>query len=83
MNVTLEMSLYPLNENYKSIILNFIAQLHEQDEVKVITNGMSTQLFGTYDAVMQLVTPAIKQIYEENEQAMFVMKMGKGIQKFK
>ena len=46
MQISIEVSLYPLNENFISPIDNFISCLKKYDSIEVRTNNMSTQLFG-------------------------------------
>ncbi|MEM1152566.1 MAG: YkoF family thiamine/hydroxymethylpyrimidine-binding protein [Pseudomonadota bacterium] len=55
MKLTAEMSLYPLNAEFKPIIQSFIDTLLKRDGVEVIRNPLSTQVSGEYDQVFQLV----------------------------
>ncbi len=77
MQISVEISLYPLKEDYVSTILDFIEKLHEYPNLKVETNGMSTQVFGDYDEVMPALHTEMKEVHEQH-QAIFVMKVGKG-----
>lgn len=77
MKISLELSLYPLKEDYEELILLFIARLNQNSKLEVETNGMSTQVFGEMEEVMGTVQEAMKEIYEKDK-AMLVMKMGKG-----
>lgn len=77
MQVTAELSLYPLSEEYVQIVWDFIAELKQNPDLEVITNGMSTQIFGDIDLVMPLITEAMKKLYE-SQQAILVMKLGRG-----
>ena len=60
MKTSVEISYYPLNENYLKPIGDFIDRLNTYEELIVKTNGMSTQVFGDYDAVMEAITREIK-----------------------
>ena len=51
MRITAEISYYPLNEHFVADIEAFIAELNEQPGLQVVTNRMSTQLRGEFDAV--------------------------------
>lgn len=82
MIISAEISLYPLTENYKSIILNFLDNIKKTDGLKIETNGMSTQIFGEFDLVMGAITDEMKQIFENNK-AVLILKMGKGEMRFK
>jgi hypothetical protein len=44
----------------------------------VITNTLSTQIFGDYDLVMQVLNTEIKRSYEEFGKAIFVCKFLSG-----
>jgi uncharacterized protein YqgV (UPF0045/DUF77 family) len=82
MDVTVEISIYPLTENYEQVVLNFIDQLHQNKNIQVVTNGLSTQMFGNYDEVMQHFLPEkIKQLFEQGK-AVVLMKLAQGILKF-
>ncbi len=46
MKLSVEISKYPLTSDYIEPIKGFIAELNQQPGLRVITNTMSTQLFG-------------------------------------
>ena len=75
MKASLEISMYPLDQNYGNLILDFIHRLREYTTLEVTTNRMSTQVFGEYDEVMTAVTKEIKTSFEEDETVVMVMKM--------
>lgn len=64
MQVTAELSLYPLRDDYLPVIQSFIDSLQGRAGIRVITNAMSTQLTGEANAVFGLVREAL----EESEQ---------------
>ena len=74
MKTSVEISYYPLSENYLKPISDFIDRLNTYNELIVQTNGMSTQVFGDYDAVMKAITREIK-ISIELPHSVFVMKV--------
>lgn len=80
MQITAELSLYPLHNDYESSVWSFIEDLKQNPAIEVQTNGMSTQVFGAIDEVMPAVTDAIKKVYA-TQKAILVMKIGKGILK--
>ena len=47
MQVSVDISLYPLHQGYIPQIDAFILLLNQEPEVKVITNVLSTQLYGS------------------------------------
>lgn len=50
MKISIEISLYPLaEEKFKTEIWAFIKRLRLVEGLNVVTNGMSTQVFGDYD----------------------------------
>ncbi|GAB4400367.1 MAG: hypothetical protein OHK0053_21820 [Microscillaceae bacterium] len=78
MQVSIDISLYPLQEDYEDIILSFIAQLRQYPALDLATNGMSTQVFGEIEAVFPALQAEMQKIYEKYPQAVLVMKMAKG-----
>ncbi|HOJ19300.1 MAG: hypothetical protein GX452_08405 [Ignavibacteriales bacterium] len=74
MQASIEMSLYPLKESYKEIIKKFLEDIRKSNENLLIeTNPMSTQIFGDYDEIMDLLRREIKPVLEKNK-AVFVVK---------
>ncbi|PKH90591.1 MULTISPECIES: hypothetical protein [unclassified Pseudoalteromonas] len=78
MKLSVEISKYPLHQDYIPFIQGFIDRLNEYDDLKVITNTLSTQIFGDYDLVMQVLSTEIKRSYEEFGKAIFVCKFLSG-----
>ncbi|TKB46314.1 hypothetical protein [Thalassotalea mangrovi] len=75
MQVSIEISLYPLAEQtYKSQIWGFIDNLKAIDGLAVVTNGMSTQVFGDYDLATSTVMAEIKKVHQALGAAVFVCK---------
>ncbi|MCK9616307.1 MAG: thiamine-binding protein [Lentimicrobiaceae bacterium] len=64
MIISVEISYYPLKEDFIPSIVDFIHRLGEDERVSVTTNGMSTQMVGEYDEVMSLLTREIKKTCE-------------------
>ena len=63
MQVSAELSLYPLDADYKSIITSFIHRLREQPGIKLRTNQLSTQLTGEYGSVMDALRLALEPTF--------------------
>lgn len=78
MKLTIDISKYPLAEDYIPPIKGFIEKLNTQlsahNDVKVITNTLSTQVFGDYDAVMQALNDCIKWSFATYGKVVFVVK---------
>ncbi|HKK77440.1 MAG TPA: thiamine-binding protein [Saprospiraceae bacterium] len=75
MNISIEVSMYPLDTNYLVPIQDYIDRLNQFEDIRVRTNSMSTQIFGPYDTVMKAVSVANKHTFLEEEKVVFVMKM--------
>ena len=75
MEIGVEISLYPLNADYIPPIQSFIDRLNTHAGLRVITNSMSTQIFGDYDLLMSMLTRELRQTFTENDKAVFVMKV--------
>ena len=77
MNVSIEITLMPLKDNYKEVIKNFIKSLRN-NEFKVFENPLSTQIYGDYDKIMNLLNNKIKSIFSENNGVMINLKIVNG-----
>ena len=75
MDIGVEISLYPLHQNFIPPIQNFIDRLNADRRLRIITNSMSTQVFGDYDAVMPTLVRELRGTLESNDKAVFVMKV--------
>lgn len=78
MRISLELSLYPLDDNFLSIIKDIVEKLNADSEVKCMTNNMSTQVFGEYEAVMSLFDRILKYAFETYGKQVFVAKFLNG-----
>lgn len=79
MELSVEISKYPLTDNYKPAIKDFIDRLIATDGLVVECNTMSTQVFGDYDLVMATLSAEMKRSYQQFGKAIFVYKMIPGI----
>lgn len=77
MKVSVDISLYPLDKNYESPIIAFIEKLRASGFL-VLENPLSTQVYGDYDQVMELIKNAMKETFVTEEMAVFNMKFIKG-----
>jgi uncharacterized protein YqgV (UPF0045/DUF77 family) len=75
MEIGVEISLYPLNASYIPPIKNFIDRLNADGRFKVLTNSLSTQVFGRYEDVLGALTRELRVTFESNDKAVFVMKV--------
>ena len=74
MQLSVEVSMYPLDANYEKPILDFIKRLQKHTLIKVQTNTMSTQIFGPYDAVMNAIQQEMKSTFLQEDKVVMVMK---------
>jgi uncharacterized protein YqgV (UPF0045/DUF77 family) len=72
--ISVEISYYPLNEEYKIPIKDFISRMKSYEILNVRTNTMSTQIFGEYDDVMLALTAEINKSFDLPH-SVFVLKI--------
>lgn len=75
MDIGVEISLYPLATDFIPPIQNFIDRLNADARFRVVTNSMSTQLFGNYEHVFELLAREIRETFVNNDKAVFVIKV--------
>ena len=75
MNIGVEISLYPINADFIPPIQAYIDRINTWPRLKVITNDMSTQVFGAYDEVMEALTREMRPTFERDGKSIFVMKV--------
>jgi len=75
MKVAVDISLYPLDENFIPPIKNVIERLGEHEGVEIEYNRMSTQLRGEFDVVMPALTEEIRTTFADVPKAVFAIKI--------
>ena len=75
MQVMVELSLYPLVNEFIPPIKNFIERLNSHQALTVTTCSTSTQVTGDYQTVMQILGTEMQRVHEEVGQAIFVAKL--------
>jgi uncharacterized protein YqgV (UPF0045/DUF77 family) len=79
MDIGVEISLYALKADYIPAVHDFLGRLSAQQGLKVMTNSMSTQVFGGFDEVMEALRVALAAtlagMAAGSERAVFVMKV--------
>ena len=78
MQVSIEISLYPLRDDYIPPIQSFIERLQSYAELKVIGNTMSTQVYGDYETALRIVNAEMQRTHQQYPKAAFVMKVLNG-----
>ena len=74
MQSAVEISLYPLQDNYLEIIKWFIQRLDNYPQLQRKTNAMSTQLKGPHDELMKILSDEMAAAYEKYGRSDFVCK---------
>lgn len=77
MKVTVEISNYPLSEDFEPKIIDFIERC-QAGGARTKVNATSTHIQGDYDLVMNLIQREIKISFEKYGKMIFVMKVLKG-----
>jgi uncharacterized protein YqgV (UPF0045/DUF77 family) len=79
MDIGVEISLYPLKSDFVPEIRAFLARLHQDPHLKIVTNSLSTQVFGAYEEVMEALRRELRLTFEslakESHKGVFVMKV--------
>ena len=76
MDISVELTLTPLQDDFEPPIIHFIKSLRASG-LTVLENPLSTQVFGPYDAVMKLLNQEIKVAFENTDKVLLCMKIVK------
>lgn len=76
MNISVELTLSPLQDDYEPSIINFIKKLRNSG-LTVLENPLSTQVYGDYDVVMNLLQKEMKTALEAVERGLLYIKIVK------
>ena len=75
MRVAVDVSLYPLDEDFVPPIRDVIRRLNSHAELEIETNRLSTQIRGDYDVVMRALQAEMKTTFERVPKAVFAIKI--------
>jgi hypothetical protein len=75
MDIAVELSLYPLQQERVPRIKDFIDRLNTATGVRVITNSLSTQVVGPFDLVFAALAREIKHTFGEVDKSVVVLKV--------
>jgi uncharacterized protein YqgV (UPF0045/DUF77 family) len=78
MKISVEISLYPLSEDYIQVVDAFIKGLYAFEGLYVKTTHLSTMIIGEYDAVFAALKSEMFATFNATTQASFVIKVLKG-----
>lgn len=76
MKISVELTLTPLQDNFEPPIMEFITRLRKTG-LRVLENPLSTQVYGDYDKVMNILQTEIKEAFENTEHVLLQMKIVK------
>lgn len=77
MTATIEISFYPLNNDYPSSVVNFLQKLRSVQGLEITTNGMSTIIIGPYESIWNQLRHLIEEAFSA-EDCIFVLKVAPG-----
>lgn len=75
MNIAIDISLYPLHEDYEQPIIAFVQQLRKTSGLQVHTNQLTTQISGEYTLVMDTLRDAMGSTFQSGGKYSFVLKV--------
>ena len=76
MTISVELTLTPLQDDFEPAIINFIKNLRSSG-LTVLENPLSTQVFGEYDTVMQVLQKEMKVALEAIDKGLLYIKIVK------
>ena len=74
MKTSVDISLYPLADDYIPAIQEFIDRVQKYPDVAVVRNDLSTQIYGDYDIVADILRAEIRLSWEKYGKSIFVVK---------
>ena len=77
MTATIEISFYPLQDDYPEVVLHFLEKLKSLTNAEIQTNGMSTIVIGPFDTIWNQLGSLIKHEFAHHA-SLFVMKVAAG-----
>jgi|TARA_B110000881_G_scaffold142441_1_gene125776 hypothetical protein len=75
MKASVDISLYLLADEYIPAIKEFIERVEKYPEVAVVRNDLSTQLYGNYELIMDLLKVEVRLSWEKYGKSIFVIKL--------
>jgi len=74
MQLTVELSLYPFNQDYKPLIKDFIRELNTRGDLQVVTCATSTMVHGEFHYLMDTLKELMAWSYETHGREIIVAK---------
>lgn len=76
MNISIDLTLSPLQDDYEKHVIDFIKALRDS-EFTVLENPLSTQIYGEFSKLMPFLTQAIETSFENQNICVLTMKIVK------
>lgn len=74
MNIVAEMSLYPLKDGPIPTIIGFIKDMRAREGIEIVTNQLSTQVSGSFEAVTGAVNHCMRNAMADQDTVVLVVK---------
>ena len=75
MKISVDISMYPLEDDYCQPIIDFINALETHPKVSIQRNSMSTHIYGEFTDVMSVMNSEVEQVLETLPNTVFVIKL--------
>jgi uncharacterized protein YqgV (UPF0045/DUF77 family) len=76
MQISVELALTPLQDDFEPPIKNFIKKLRRSG-FTILENPLSTQVYGDYDGIMKFLTEEVKEAFEAVDHIIVTIKIVK------
>lgn len=76
MNISVELTLTPLQDDYETPVIKFIRKLRASG-LTILENPLSTQVYGNYESVMKVLQAEIQEAFEDLDGVLLNMKIVK------
>ena len=76
MKISVELTLTPIQDDFEPAIIQLIRNLRESG-LTVLENPLSTQVYGDYDQVMEVLQKEVKLAFEMIDKGLLYMKIVK------
>lgn len=77
METSIELTLMPFSDDYKSIIKKFIMSIRDSN-FQILENPLSTQIYGDFEPMMKMLVEKINSIFSNCDGIMVNLKIVKG-----
>ena len=74
MRITADLSLYPLRDGPVPEIIEFIRDIRAQEGIEIVTNQLSTQLRGEFEAVTGAINSCMQRVMTASNTVVLVVK---------